>query len=296
MHLAAGQSHAAVTHDGVVATGVIDVLAQPCVHDRPVEGPAVAERDVVGEGSGEDPGHLRDVGHLSRTQEDLRVLDLDPVPRDRPGVVEQSGQAAQQARLARPDLTEQEHELAGADREVDAFDAARAVVVDGPDPLQLEHAQGDLTGYVGAGSSAFDEVDPFGHRDEVDASGESARGLLPGPRARRLRDDGAGHPAEPVEPVDGTGDEDGRGQAPATGRERRPGSDDADLHHDDRDPVEDRLDPVLEDGRLDPPGIHGSKVLPRGGGGRGELDGACRLEHGHQGAPEPGPGGGRLGG
>ena len=56
-------------------------------------------------------------------------------------MVDQAGESPQQARLARPDLPEEQHEFAGVHREVDPLDAAGAVVVDGADVTQLELAQ-----------------------------------------------------------------------------------------------------------------------------------------------------------
>ena len=285
-----------MTDERVVPPGILDVVAQPGVGDGPVEGAAVTEHDVVGERAGQHPRHLRDVRHLARPQEDLRVVDLDPVPRDRAGVVDQAGEAAQQARLARPDLPEEQHEFTGADREVDPLDAAGAVVVDGTDIAQLELAQRDVLRGGRSGCGALDEVDAGREGDEVDTPGEGARRLLPGPGSRRLGDDGSGDPAEPVEPVDGTRDEDRGGQAPAPGGEGRPGSDHPDLHHDHRHAVEDGLHPVLEHGRVDPAAVDPAQVAAGCGGGRGQLDGPRGFEDGHQGAAEGGPGRGGFGG
>ena len=91
----------------------------------------MVERDVVGEGPREHPRHLADVGDLARAQEELRVVDLDVVPADAAFVVDESGEARQQARLARSHPTGQQHERAGVDVEGDAVGADGAVVVDG---------------------------------------------------------------------------------------------------------------------------------------------------------------------
>ena len=52
-------------------------------------------------------------------------------------------------------------------------------------------------------------------------------------------------------PVDRTGDQQRGRQPPAAGEVDRPGRDDTALHHHDGDAVEQRLDPVLADRRVD---------------------------------------------
>ena len=66
--------------------------------------------------------------------------------------------------------------------------------------------------------------------------------------------------------------------------------DDADLHHHDRDAVEQRLDAVLADRGLDAAAVDLAQVPVDVGGGRGELDRADRVERGDQGAAERAPG------
>jgi hypothetical protein len=101
----------------------------------------VVERDVVGERAGQHPRHLADVGDLAGPQERLRVVDLAVVPLDAALVVDEAGERGQQARLARPDLADEQHEVAGVDGEVDVAHADRAVVVDGGEPPQRQPLQ-----------------------------------------------------------------------------------------------------------------------------------------------------------
>ena len=59
----------------------------------------------------------------------LRVVDEAAVPADLAGAADQAGERAEQAGLARADLAEQQHQLAGPHVEVDVLDADGAVVV-----------------------------------------------------------------------------------------------------------------------------------------------------------------------
>ena len=79
---------------------------------------------------------------------------IEPVCPTRPA------SADEQAGLARADLTEQQHQLAGAHVEVDAHDAARAVVVHGRDVAEAELDQRTCGGASrGRRGGACDEVD-----------------------------------------------------------------------------------------------------------------------------------------
>ena len=71
----------------------------------------------------------------------------------------------------------------------------------------------------------------------------------------------AGDAAEPVEAADRVGDQQRGGQAPVAGQQAAPGGDDAELDHDDRHAVEQRLDAVLADRCVDPPAVDAAQVL-----------------------------------
>jgi hypothetical protein len=138
LDLPAGQPHAAVTDDGVDATGLLDVAAEP----RGVHGGGdlarVVEPDVVQEGAGEHPRDLGHVRHLAGAEEHLGVGHLRAVPAQAAVVVHQARQCGEQAGLARPDLAQQQDELTGPDLEVDAVHPDRAVVVHRRERLQLQ--------------------------------------------------------------------------------------------------------------------------------------------------------------
>ena len=275
-------------HDRVRATGVGDVAPEPGVVDRRLDPPRVPEPDVVGERPRQHTRHLRDVGHLAGPQERLGVLDLHVVPPHAAAVVDQPGQGAQQARLAGADLSQEQHQLAGLDREVDADGPPRAVLVDGLHAAQLEPLQRHPLGRRRSRCRARDEVDPVGHVHQVSPTREGSGRHLPRPGAGRLGDHRARDPTEPVEAVDRRGHQQRGRQTPAAEEVGRPRGHDAALHHHDRHAVEDRLHAVLEDRRLHPPTVDVAQVAVHVRRRRGELDRASRLQGGDQGPPESG--------
>ena len=223
----------------------------------------VVEQDVVGEGAGEHARDLGDVGDLARAQEGLGVGDLDAVPADRAGVLDEAGQRREQAGLAGADLAQQQHQLAGARRSRSTPTTPRVPSSwTAATPRRLRRRSGVRGAAAGAGAVPATRSTPGAQVHQVAAAGQPARGLLPGPDAGRLGDDGAGDAAEPVEAVDGAGDEQRGGEVPAAEEVGGPRGDDAALHHHDRDAVEHGLHAVLEHRRLD-----AAAVDPRAGGG-----------------------------
>jgi hypothetical protein len=120
-----------VADQGVGTPGRVDVRTEASGLERGRHGAAgVVEPHVVRERAGQHPRDLGDVGDPPRTQERLRVVDGRAVPADLTGARHQTGERREQARLARADLPEQEHQLAVGDGEVDVADPDGAVVVD----------------------------------------------------------------------------------------------------------------------------------------------------------------------
>ena len=113
LHLTAGETDPAVADEGVGSAGLGDVPLhtgrRQCRLDQPV---GVVEGDVAGEGAGQHPRHLGDVGDPAGPQLDLRLGKGAAVPEHLPGVGGQPGQRREQAGLAGADLAQQEHQLA----------------------------------------------------------------------------------------------------------------------------------------------------------------------------------------
>ena len=187
-------------------------------------------------------------------------------------MVDQPGQRSEQARLSRPDLANKQHQLPRPHREVNTLHPQSAVVVHGGEPTQLQHFQAGDSGSLWRRRQAVNQVDTRGQVHEVGSARESTGGLLPGSHAWRFGDDRARDPAEPVEAVDGGGDEQCRGETPATLQEDQPAGDHAALDQHDRYPVEDRLDSVLEHGGVDPSAIDLPQMPVDGRGGSRQLD------------------------
>ena len=298
MDLAAGEPDPSVADERVGPARLGDVALHPGGRESRLDAAAgMVEGHVVRERPGQHPGHLGDVRDPRGSQLHLRVAHGPAVPEDLAGVGRQTHQGGEQAGLARADLAQQEHELARLDREVDVLDADGAVVVDRGQPVQGEGAQWIARAGLGLGSGAVHQVEARGQVHQVAAAGQVARGPHPGAHAGCLGDDRPGDPAEPVEAADGVRDEQRDRQRPRAVEQARPRGDDTALDHDDRDSVEQRLDPVLADGRIDPAAVHLAQVLVHLRGRGGELDGADRLEGRDQRPTEAGPGrrGGRGG-
>ena len=142
LHLAAGQPDSPVADQRLGSAGRLDVGGEPGGLEGRAEHPVgVVEEDVVGEGPGEHPGHLGDVGDPAGPQERLRVLDGPAVPADLAGAGDQARQRREQAGLPRADLAEEQHQLVGLDGQVDVADPDGPVVVDRGEPDQLEGAE-----------------------------------------------------------------------------------------------------------------------------------------------------------
>jgi hypothetical protein len=84
--------------------------------------------------------------------------------------------------------------------------------------------------------------------------------------------------AEPVEAVDGSGDQQRGRESPAAGDVHGPGRDDTDLHEHHGDARQQRLDPVLPDRGVDAAVVDAAQVGVHGRCRRRELDRADRLE------------------
>jgi hypothetical protein len=173
-----------VPDDRLQAAGLGHVAAEAGVLDRRGGVPVVVEGQVAGEGAGQHPRHLRDVGHLARPQEPLRVPTSRPFHRRPAGVVHQTGEGLQQAGLAGADLPQQQHELAAPHGQVDALHAEGAVVVHRGQIGQLQHLEGLVRRRVGQGGGPVHQVDARRKPGEVDAAGQrdvsAAHARVPG--------------------------------------------------------------------------------------------------------------------
>ncbi len=142
LHLTAGQADAAVPDDGVGSARLGHVTVEARRGQPRLGYPAgVVEQDVVAEGAREHPRHLGHMGDAAGAKLGLGVIDGRVVPPDAPGGADQTGQGAEQARLAGADLAEQQHELARLDGEVDVARAHGSVVVHGGEPVEGQPSQ-----------------------------------------------------------------------------------------------------------------------------------------------------------
>ena len=258
--------------------------------DRPV---GVVELHVGGERAGAAPAAPARRGRPGRGAGSVCGSSTRlAVPPDLAGAGDQAGQRARAGwtcpsrpgRAAAPARR-------GAMVEVDVADADRAVVVHRGEARPARGVRSGSRGPgAGSGRGAVHQVDAGGQLHQVAAAGEPAGGVHPGPGARRLGDDRAGDPAEPVEAVDGAGHQQRGREPPAAGEQHRPRGDDAALHHHDRDAVEHRLHPVLPDRGVDAAAVDVAQVRVHARGGGGELDGAHRVQRRDQRAAEPAPG------
>ena len=141
-----------------------------------------------------------------------------------------------------------------------------------------------------------DEIDTGGKLDEVTATCEAARLLLPRPGARRFGDDPACNASEVLETRNGSRHQERGRQAPSASHVDGPGHHDAQLHEHHRDPVEHRLDPMFPNRCVDASAVDPTQVVVHGRRRSGQLDGADRVEGRDERATEVGASGRRGGG